>query len=104
MENTFEKLIEPIKQLNELTLKSIEQITAVQLKALQDNAKIGLYALNTATEIKDIDSFKNYMESQIAVTQYVSDNAIVDVKEIAELSNSYATEAKDVVEKSIIPD
>ncbi len=104
MENTFEKLIEPIKQLNELTLKSIEQITAVQLKALQDNAKIGLYALNTATEINDIDSFKNYMESQIAVTQYVSDNAIVDVKEIAELSNSYATKAKDVVEKSIIPD
>ena len=104
MENTFEKLVEPLKALNDLTFRSIEQITAIQLKAFQDNAKIGMYALNTASEIKDIDSLKNYMESQIAVSQYLSDNAAVDVKEIAELSNSYATEAKDVVEKSIIPD
>ncbi len=102
MENTFEKLVEPIKALNELTLKSIEQITAVQLKAFQDNAKIGMYALNTASEIKDIESFKNYMESQVAVSQYLSDNAVVDVKEISELSNSFATEAKEVVKKSII--
>lgn len=103
MENTFEKLVEPLKALNELTFKSIEQITAVQLKAFHDNTKIGMYALNTASEVKDINSFKNYMESQIAVSQYLSDNAVVDVKEIAELSNSFATDAKEVVEKSIIP-
>ncbi|GJM05610.1 MAG: hypothetical protein DHS20C09_16060 [marine bacterium B5-7] len=103
MENTFEKLVEPIKELNKLTFKSIEQITAVQLKAFQDNAKIGMYALNTASEIKDLESFKNYLESQIAVTQYVSDNAVVDVKEIAELGSSFATGAKEVVEKSITP-
>jgi phasin family protein len=101
MDNTFEKLVEPIKELNELTLKSVEKITAVQLKAFQDNAKIGMYALNTASDIKDIDSFKNYLESQVAVSQYVSDNAVVDVKEISELSNSFATDAKEVVEKSI---
>ena len=102
MENTFEKLVEPLKALNDLTFKSIEQITAVQLKAFQDNAKIGMYALNTASEIKDIDSFKNYLESQFAVSQYVSDNTVVDVKEITELSSSFATDAKEVVEKSII--
>tara|TARA_R110000782_G_scaffold264009_5_gene357000 strand:- start:1527 stop:1838 length:312 start_codon:yes stop_codon:yes gene_type:complete len=102
MEKSFEKLVEPIKELNKLTFKSIEQITALQFKAFQDNAKIGMYALNTATEIKDLDSFKNYLESQIAVSQYVSDNAVVDVKEIAELSSSFATDAKEVVEKSII--
>ena len=102
MENTFEKLVEPLKALNELTFRSIEQITAVQLKAFQDNTKIGMYALNTASEIKDIESFKNYLESQIAVSQYVSDNTVVDVKEITELSSSFATDAKEVVEKSII--
>lgn len=102
MENTFEKLVEPLIELNKLTFKSIEEITAVQLKAFQDNAKIGMYALNTATEIKDIDSFKNYLESQIAVSHYISDNAVVDVKDITELSNSFATDAKEVVEKSVI--
>lgn len=102
MENTFEKLVAAMKELNELTYKSIEQITAVQLKAFQDNAKIGMYTLNTATEIKDLDSFKNYLESQISVTQYVSDNAAVDAKEITELSQLFSTSAKGVVEESII--
>jgi phasin family protein len=101
MENTYAKLVEPIIELNKLTLKSIEQITAVQLKAIQDNTKIGLYALNTANEIKDANSFKNYMESQIAVSQYITDNAVVDAKEITELGNTLAVDAKEVVEKSI---
>lgn len=101
MENTLEKLVAPIKELNELTFRSMEQITAIQLKAFQDNAKIGMYALNTASEVKDIDSLNNYLESQIAVGQYVSDNAAVDVQEISELGKSFAEGAKEVVEKSI---
>lgn len=82
----------------------MEKITAVQLKAFQDNAKIGMYALNTAAEIKDFDSLKSYLESQIAVTQYVSDNTAVDVKEINELGKSFAVNAKKVVEKTIRPE
>lgn len=101
MENTLEKLVEPFKELNDLTLKSIEKITAVQFKAIQDNAKIGMYALNTASEIKDLDSFKNYLESQIAVSQYISDNTLVDAKEITELGSSFASDAKELIEKSI---
>ncbi len=101
MEETIEKLVTPMKELNELTLRSMEQITAIQLKAFQDNAKIGMYALNTATEVKDIDSLNNYLESQIAVGQWVSDNVAVDVQEISQLGKSFAEEAKVVVEKSI---
>lgn len=103
MINTYEKILAPIKELNELTFKSIEQITSLQLKAFQDNAKIGMYALNTVQDIKDLESFKTYLESQIAVTQYVSDNAAVDAQEIADLSKSFAINAKEVVEKTIIP-
>lgn len=102
MINTYEKILAPIKELNELTFKSIEQITSLQLKAFQDNAKIGMYALNTVQDIKDLESFKTYLESQIAVTQYVSDNAAVDAQEIADLSKSFALNAKEVVEKTII--
>ncbi len=103
MTNTYEKILAPIKELNELTFNSIEQITSLQLKAFQDNAKIGMYALNTVQDIKDLESFKTYLESQIAVTQYVSDNAAVDAQEIADLSKSFALNAKEVVEKTIIP-
>jgi phasin family protein len=101
MKNVFEELMAPIKELNFLTLKSMEQITAIQTKAFMDYAKIGMYAVNTATEVKDLDSLKSYLESQIAVTHYVTDNAAVDVEELKEVGRSFATEVKEVVEKSI---
>ena len=104
MKNPYEKFVAPFKELNELTFKSIEQITALQLKAFEDNAKIGLYALDTVNEIKDFESFKTYLESQIAVTQYVSDNVAIDAQEIAEVGKSFATNAKKVVERTIISD
>lgn len=103
MENPFDLWIKPIKELNKLAYKSMEQITAVQIKAFQENARIGMYALNTATEIKDLDSLKDYIRSQAAVTQYLSDSAAVDAKEINEVGQTFAKSAKKVVEKSITP-
>jgi phasin family protein len=93
MINTFIKLVASIKELCGLSSKNIEQITALQYKTFQDNAKIGLYVLDTANEIKDFDSFKTYLVNQIAVTQYVRDNFVVDAQEIAELDKSYFTNA-----------
>ncbi len=102
MTTHLDKMFEPIKELNELTFKTMQEISTIQLQSFQDNAKIGMYALNTATDVKDYDSFKNYLESQVAVTQYVSDTVAVDVNDIHEVGKSFANEAKEVVEKSII--
>ncbi len=101
MTNTFENLVAPVKLLNDLTLKSIEQIAAIQIKAIQDNAKISVDALKSATEIKDIDSLQNYLTSQADVAQSVSNNAVEDAQEIAKLSESYANSVKELVENSV---
>ncbi len=101
MEKTFEKLVAPVKELNDLTLKSIEQIAAVQIKTIQENAKISIDSLKSATEVKDLDSLHNYLQSQITVAQNLSENAVEDAQEIAKLSESYATDVKELVEKSV---
>lgn len=104
MDTTFEKLMAPFFQLNELALISIEQITAVQLKAFQDNTRIGLYAMSTASEVKDLGSLKDYLESQAAVSQYVTDNIAIDAKEISEVGESFAANVQDVVEQTVLSD
>ncbi len=101
MEKTFEKLVAPVKELNELTLKSIDQIAAFQVQAIQENTKISVDSLKFATEIKDLDSLHNYLERQIAVAQNLSNNVVADGQEIANLSESYATSVKELVEKSV---
>ena len=101
MENTFEKLVAPIKEINDLTLKSIEQITAIQLKTFQENAKVSVDSLKAATGIKDFDSLQKYLTGQIDVAQNLSTSAVEDAQEIAKLSESYTNGVKKVVEKSI---
>jgi len=101
MEQTFEKLVAPVKELNELTLNSIEQIAAIQVKTIQENAKISADSLKSATEIKDFDSLKGYLENQVSVAQNLYENAVEDAQEIAKLSGSYATSVKEIVEKSV---
>ncbi len=101
MENTFEQFLAPVKALNELTLKSIEQIAAIQVKAIQDNANISINSLKSTTEIKDFDSLKDYLQTQVSAAQSVSENAVEDAQEIAKLTESYASGVKELVEKSV---
>jgi len=101
MEKTFEQLVAPVKELNELTLKSIEQIAAVQVKTIQENTRISAESLKSASGIKDYDSLKDYMQNQISVTQNLYSNAVEDAQEIARLSQTYASDVKELVERSV---
>lgn len=101
MTNTFEQLMTPVKALNELTLKSIEQIAAIQVKVIQENANTSINALKSSTEIKDLDSLKDYLQTQLNTAETLSNNAVEDAQEIVNLTESYANEVKEIVEKSI---
>jgi phasin family protein len=101
MENTFESFLAPVKELNDLALKSIEQIAAIQVKAIQENTKISVDALKSASEIKDIDTLKDYLQNQASVAQNLSNSAVKDAQEIAKLGESYVSSVQQVVEKSV---
>ena len=101
MQNTFENLLAPVKQLNELAFNSIQQIAEIQMKTIQENTRISTDALNAATEIKDIDTLKDYLKNQVTVAQSLSDNAVQDAKEITKLGESYVANVQKVVEKSV---
>jgi len=101
MSNPFENLFAPIKELNELALKSIEEITAIQVKAIQESTQVNVEALKSVAEIKDVDTLQKYLASQVEVAQNLSTKAVGDAQEIAKLGESYATSVKKIVEKSI---
>ena len=102
MELSIDKFVAPVKELNDLTLKSIEKISAVQVKAFQDNAEIGINALKSSTAITDLDSLNGYLQSQISIAQSVADSAVKDTQKIAKLFEAYANSVKSVVEKSVL--
>ncbi|MGB1801040.1 MAG: phasin family protein [Gammaproteobacteria bacterium] len=101
MANTFEEFLTPVKELNELTLKNIEEISAIQVKAIEENAKASMDALKASVEIKDFDTFNSYLKEQASTAQNIANNAIEDSKEIAKLTEAYTNNVKALIEKSI---
>ncbi|MCG8379167.1 MAG: phasin family protein [Proteobacteria bacterium] len=101
MENTLESLVAPVKELNELTLKTIEKIAEIQVNAIQENAKTSVDSLKSATEIKDLDSLQNYLKGQLEIAQNLSNNATEDAQRIAKIGEIYANGVKELFEKSL---
>lgn len=101
MDVSIDKIIGPVKELNELTMKSIEKISAVQVKAMQENAEASIEALKAATEIKDMDSLNSYMQAQMTAAQNMYSKAVKDAEKVAKMTEAYANDVKAVVEKSM---
>ncbi len=102
MANTFEQILAPVKALSELTLKNIEQISEIHVKAIQANANISINTLKSSTEINNLDSLKDYLQAQVTAAQTLSESAVKDAQEIAKLTETYANDVKELVEKSIV--
>lgn len=101
MDKTIEQLLAPVKELNELTVKSIEKIAAIQVKAIQDNTKVSIDLLKSANEINDDKSLRKYLESQVSNALDLSNKTMEDTQKIQQLCENYVSDVQGVVGKSV---
>ncbi|MEQ8290493.1 MAG: phasin family protein [Gammaproteobacteria bacterium] len=101
MQVSFEQFVAPIKEINELTMKSLEKISAIQVKTIQDSTDVSLNAIKSATEVKDLDSFNQYLQAQLVTAQGIADNAMKDAQKIVKLTEDYSAKVQSTVEKSV---
>ena len=97
MNAQFEKIAEPIKELNDLTVKNFETVVGLQLKNAEENAKIGIEQAKSAAAINDAEGWKGYMGAQAEITQQFNDRIIESTKNFVELGNAYNTEVQRIV-------
>jgi len=101
MNEQLEKYFAPVRELNALAISNLEKLVDLQIKYLEDSARAGVEQLKTAAAINDAEGFKSFFNSQLAVSRQLSERAIEDGRTIAELGNSYVTEAQKVVKESL---
>ncbi len=101
MNEQFEKYLTPVRELNNLAIANIEKLMGLQVKYIEDSVKVGLEQLKTASSITDVESFKNYITTQVEVSKQLTERAIEEGRTVAELSNSYATEVQKVVKDAM---
>lgn len=101
MNEQFEKYITPVRELNTLAITNLEKLMGLQVKYLEDSVKVGLEQLKSASVISDVEGFKNYISTQVAVSKQLTERAIEDGRTVAELGNTYATEVQKVVKDAL---
>jgi phasin family protein len=101
MKESIEKFFTPISDLSNLTISNIEKFTELQQKSFEENSKVSLNAIKSATEINDIEGLKSYMSKQLEVAETVANNAKENANKVAELSKYYSEEARKIVEQSM---
>jgi phasin family protein len=100
MNAQFEKYVEPIKEINNLTVKNFETVIDMQLKNAEENAKLGIEQVKGATAINDADSWKGYMSAQAEVTQQFNDRLVESARTFVELGNAYTSEVQRIVKEA----
>jgi len=101
MNDQFDKYITPVRELNNLAIANMEKLMGLQVKYIEDTVKVGLEQLKTASSISDVEGFKNYITTQVAVSKQLTERAIEDGRTVAELGNTYATEVQKVVKDAL---
>ena len=97
MNAEFEKFIAPIKEINELTVKNFEAIAEMQIKAAEENVSLSLEQAKNASNVKDAESWKEYLNSQAQYSQQLNERLIENAKGVVELGNTYNTEVQRIV-------
>ena len=97
MNTDFEKFMAPIKEINELTVKNFEAIAEMQIKVAEENVSLSLEQAKSAANVKDAESWKDYMNSQAVYSQQLNERIIENARGVVELSNAYNTEVQKIV-------
>jgi phasin family protein len=100
MNAQFEKFADPIKEINNLTVKNFETVLGLQLKNVEENAKIGIEQAKSATEIKDADGWTGYLNAQAEITQQYNDRLVESSRNVVALSNAYSSEIQRIVKEA----
>ncbi len=100
MNAQFEKFVEPIKEINSLTVKNIETVIDMQLKNVEENARVGIEQAKGAAAINDVDAWKGYMNSQSEITQQYNDRLVESARTVVELGNAYTSEIQRIVKNA----
>ena len=100
MNAQFEKFADPIKEINNLTVKNFEAVIGIQLKNAEENAKIGVEQAKSATAISDADGWKSYLNAQAEITQQYNDRLVESTRNVFELGNAYSNEFQRIVKEA----
>lgn len=95
-----EKIIGPVREINEVAADKTEKLVKIQVSALQGYAKLAIGHWRAALGVKDADSMKAFVAKHREYVEAVTEKAAKDASAVMELGNDYVAEVQKVLKDS----
>lgn len=92
-----EKLIGPVREINEVAVDKTEKLMKLQVAALQGYTKLAIGHWRAALAVKDADSMKEFVGKQREYVEAVAEKAAKDASALMELGNDYVAEVQKIL-------
>lgn len=99
-EELIGKISGPAKQLNQLVVNHIEQLSRIQLKAAESYTDLGLGQIKASLAIGDAKGLQEFVQSQGKVAQNLSQKFTTDSEALARLNQEFAASVQKLAQDS----
>lgn len=96
-----EKMIGPVREINEVAVDKTEKLMKLQLSALENYTKLAISHWRAALEVKDADSMKEFVGKQRDYVEAVAEKAAKDASAMMELGNDYVAQIQKVLKDNV---
>lgn len=94
--DVIENVLAPVKRVNEASIESVEKLLDTHVAVLRRNSEYALNAWRGALEVRDLDSARQYLESQTDVAKAMMTDAMADAKTVAGIGRDYVEAVRTV--------
>lgn len=109
MYDVFSKYVEnlntlpkPLIKANQLWVTELEKMSNFQINVLQSYMNMGLNQLKAVTEVNDVKSLQDFLNSQAEVVHELRQKMTEDAQAWADLSTGFKASFDDLAKESVI--
>ncbi|MDX1605352.1 MAG: TIGR01841 family phasin [Candidatus Competibacterales bacterium] len=96
-----ETFVATLQKLNKLAVGNVEKLSSLQMDNLRSYSDQSLRQLKTLAEVKNVEQFQSYLQSQGEVAKSIGEKLVADAKVIADMGAEYNKEAQKITRESI---
>lgn len=98
----FNALPKPLIKANQLLAAELEKMSHFQMAVLQSYMDMGLNQLKAATQVTDIKTLQDFLNSQAEMAQLLRQKMTEDAQAWADLSTGFKASFDDLAKESVI--
>lgn len=91
----------PVRRLNRLAVGYVEKLAAMTLAKLRFYSDVGITQLNSALEVRDVESLRDYVAGQRELLKTIGELLLADARKLVQMGFDFGTEVRSIAREGL---